>query len=169
MNQTEFKLMLQTCSLHTLLLLTSKMLARQGFGDVQFMDRRDTKQKSRYGGHELMCESTLGTFPIKVIVKVIGDSIRLRMLDELAGAVMRTGSDLGIIVSPYPLSTTVARHNAQYHAARLMIIDGEGLASRLTALGIGTRPTGGVDYQFFSHLSDVGDSARSFLQLEGIR
>lgn len=169
MNQSELKLMLQTSSLHTLLLLTSKMLARQGFGDVQFMDRRDTKQKSRYGGHELMCESSLGTFPIKVIVKVIGDSIRLRMLDELAGAVMRTGSDLGIIVSPFPLSKAVARHNAQYHAARLMIIDGDGLASRLSTLGIGVRPSGGVDYQFFSRLYEMGDRARLFLQMEGAR
>ncbi len=169
MNHSELKFMLQSSSLHTLLLLTSKMLARQGFGDVQFMDRRDAKQKSRYGGHELLCESTLGSFQIKVIVKVIGDSIRLRMLDELAGVVMRTGSDLGIIVSPYPLSRTVAKYNAHYHAARLMIIDGDGLASRLSTLGIGTRPSGGVDYQFFSHLSEVGDRARSFLQMEGVR
>jgi hypothetical protein len=169
MNQKEFTSVLQTCSLHSLLLVTSKMLARSGYGDVQILDRRETKQKSRFGGHELLCESTLGTVPIKVIVKVISDSIRLRMLDELAGAVLRTNSDLGIIVSPYPLSNRVARHKESYNAARITVIYGDGLATRLTTFGIGVRPHGGVDYQFFAHLEDIGSRARTFIQMEGAR
>lgn len=169
MNERELQTILQNCSLHSLLLVTSKMLARSGYGDVQILDRREVRQKSRFGGHELLCESTLGTVPVKVIVKVIGDSIRLRMLDELAGAVLRTNSDLGIIVSPYPLSTAVARHKESYNAARIAVIDGDGLATRLNTLGIGVRPRGGVDYQFFAHLEDMGSRARAFIQLEGAR
>ncbi len=169
MKNHELSATLKACSLHSLLLVTTKMLARSGYGDVQILDRRHVKQKSRFGGHELLCESTLGTVPVKVIVKVINDSIRLRMLDELAGAVLRTRADIGIIVSPYPLSRMVAKHKDAYTAARIVVIDGDGLAARLSNLGIGVRPKGDVDYQFFAHLEELGARARSFVQMEGAR
>ena len=158
--------MLQKSSLHTLLLLTAKVLSRTGFGEVQILDRRETRQKSRFGGHELMCESSFGSLPLKVIVKVINDGVRVRMLDELAGAVMRTKADLGIIVSPRHVTATAKRLQPHYLSARVNIIDGDDLAERLTKLSIGVRPKGDVDYQFFGALGEVSARVSSFMKAE---
>lgn len=159
--------MLQRSSLHTLLLLTSKVLSRSGFGEVQILDRRETRQKSRFGGHELMCESSFGSLPLKVIVKVINDGVRVRMLDELAGAVMRTKADLGIIVSPRHVTATAKALQPHYQSARVNIIDGTELADRLHRLGIAVRPSGEPDYSFFGALEEVGERVAAFMRLEG--
>lgn len=158
--------MLQRSSLHTLLLLTSKVLSRSGFGEVQILDRRETRQKSRFGGHELMCESSFGSLPLKVIVKVINDGVRVRMLDELAGAVMRTRADLGIIVSPRHVTATARKLQPHYLSARVNIIDGNDLAERLMKLGIGVRLKGDVDYQFFGALEEVSERVNAFMKAE---
>lgn len=160
--------MLQRSSLHTLLLLTSKVLSRSGFGEVQILDRRETRQKSRFGGHELMCESSFGSLPLKVIVKVINDGVRVRMLDELAGAVIRTKADLGIIVSPRHVTATARKLQPHYLSARVNIIDGNDLAERLMKLGIGVRPKGDVDYQFFGALEEVSERVNAFMKA-GVR
>ncbi|ARU41214.1 hypothetical protein CCB80_08730 [Armatimonadetes bacterium Uphvl-Ar1] len=163
-NQTMLHV-LQGSSLHSLLLLTSKVLSRSGFGEVQVLDRRETRQKSRFGGHELMCESTFGSLPVKVIVKVINDSVRLRMLDELVGAVQRTKADLGIIVSPRHVTASARKLQDHYKASRVNIIDGTELADRLTRLGIGVRPKGDVDFQFFGALEEVGHRVTAFMKM----
>ena len=119
MNDQALEEMLKRCSLHSLLMLTSKVLSRSGFGDVQLLDRRQSRQKSRFGGHELLCESSVGMFPTRVIVKVIQDSVRLRMLDELAGSVRRTNADMGLIVSPHHLTANASKHLASYAPMRI--------------------------------------------------
>lgn len=158
--------MLQNSSLHTLLLLTAKVLSRTGFGEVQILDRRETRQKSRFGGHELMCESSFGSLPLKVIVKVINDGIRVRMLDELAGAVIRTKADLGIIVSPRHVTATARKLQPHYQAARVKIIDGAELVDQLQRLGIAVRPCGEPDYSFFGAMEEVGRRVNAFMRLE---
>lgn len=166
MKNLEMVAVLQSCSLHSLLMLTSKMLSRSGFGDVQILGRREMRQKSRFGGHELLCEGVVGTEPYRVIVKVINDAVRLRMLDELAGAVIRTKADLGIIVSPHHLTTSADKHQGDYYGARLCVIDGLDMATRLSKLGIGVRPKGSVDYQYFEQLDEVGERALAFMRQE---
>ena len=155
--------MLKDCSLHTLLMLTSKALTRSGFGDVQLLDRRQSKQRSRYGGHELVCRGNLGTLPMKVIVKVINDSVRVRMLDELAGVVIRTRADAGIIVTPHHVTTNALRQQGTYSRARIEIIDGHALAGLLSKFGIGQRGRGEVDYAFFGALHEMSDRVLSFI------
>lgn len=63
--------MLQRCSLHVLLMVVEQALARSGFGDVEILDRRRNKQKSRFGGHELSCRTRIGSLPATVLVKVV--------------------------------------------------------------------------------------------------
>lgn len=155
---------LQQSSLHTLLMVTSKMLSQSGFGDVQILDRRETRQKSRFGGHELLCQTTMGSLPIRVIVKVINDAVRLRMMDELAGAVMRTKADMGLIVSPHHVTASAKRHQAAHKTARVTVIDGSELANRLIRLGIGVRSFGEVDYQYFGHLEEYGERVLEFIK-----
>lgn len=158
--------MLKNCSLHSLMMLTSKALSLSGFGDVQILDRRQSRQRSRYGGHELVCRGSLGTLPMKVIVKVINDSVRLRMLDELAGAVIRNRADLGIIVTPHHVTTNAARQQGAYRLARVETVDGHGLASILRKFAIGIRPRGEVDYAFFGELEDASRRILSIIARE---
>src|SRR5579871_2191023 len=104
MKESELEYTLKNCSLHVLLMLTSRVLTRSGLGDAQILDRRHTKQKSRFGGHEILCETVVGDATYRTIVKVVNDTGRLRMLDELAGSVIRMKADRGILVTPRRLS-----------------------------------------------------------------
>lgn len=157
MNETQIKHALQNCSLHSLLMVTSKVLSRAGYGDVQILDRRESRQKSRYGGHELLCELNVGTVPAKVVVKVVRDSVRQRMLDELAGTVIRRNADMGLLVATKHVSPLARRNKDRYNPLRLQIIDGDSLAGLLALYRVGVRPHGEVDYAYFGGLE-----ARSF-------
>lgn len=163
MNESQVKRALQNCSLHSLLLLTSKVLSRAGYGDVQFLDRRQSRQKSRYGGHELLCETDLRTVPAKVVVKVVRDSVRQRMLDELAGTVIRRNADMGLLVATGTVSSLARRNAGRYSPLRLQVIDGDALAGLLAQYGIGVRPHGEVDYAFFGGLEEQSYRILTFL------
>jgi hypothetical protein len=163
MNATPLEARLQQCSLHSLLLVTTKVLTRSGFGDVMILDRRHPRQKSRFGGHELVCECSVGSVQVQVIVKVINDVIRLRMLDELAGAIDRTQSEFGLIISPHHLSANAARWQAKYRRSRLKVITGPTLAEMLTTHGIGVRSKGELDYAFFEELEEQSDRVLAFI------
>lgn len=157
---------LKGCSLHSLLMITSKALTRSGFGDVQILDRRHTKQKSRFGGHELLCQTAVGCLPMRIIVKVINDAGRVRMLDELAGSVIRTKADLGLLMTPHHLSANANRVQGSYFGVRIETITGSALAAFVRSHGIGVRPSGELDYAFFSELEEVSGRLLSFLEKE---
>lgn len=147
----ELQQALQQCSLHALLMITSGALSRTGFGDVQILDRRMPRQKSRFGGHELVCYAAVGTLPLRLIIKVVCDPIRLRHLDELAGTIDRTGADLGIIASPHALSGGALENRESYSKSRLEILDGPVLTDLLMRCGMGI-DDGEVDYAYFEGL-----------------
>jgi hypothetical protein len=148
-------------------MLTSKALTRAGFGDVEIMDRRTSKEKSRFGGYELSCRLMLGSLPAKVIVKVLSrDTIRQRQLDELAGSVMRSGADAGLIVSPYPLPQALLGAVRSYRPLKIHVIDGPLLAELLTRSSIGIGPKGRPDFAFFSELEDTSLKIQSFMRRE---
>lgn len=163
MTHTPMIEMLKHCSLHSLLMLTSKVLARAGFGDVQIMDRRHEKQRSRYGGHELVCNVNLGVVPMKIVVKVINDAVRVRMLDEMVGTVSRVRADLGIIVTPHHVTGSALVQRTAYRTARVEVIDGPQLERMLRKYGIGQRGDKGVDYAFFGALEDVSMRLLGFI------
>ena len=162
MNDAPLIASLQGCSLHALVILTTKLFSRLGLGDVEIMDRRLPGQKTRHGGYELLCRANLGEFPVKVVVKVIRDDIRLRMLDELSGVVYRTRADFGIIVSPFFLSTRSGRTLGALRSKRLEVIDGKRLAAMLTKAGLGVRTTE-PDYAFFGGLEEASEKVAAFL------
>ncbi len=164
MSPNLLELRLRECSLHELLILTSKALTRSGFGDVQILDRRHSRQKSRHGGHELLCQTSLGTVSVSVVVKVIRDSIRVRMLDELAGTVQRMKADMGLIISPFEASPKAKSKLPSYSASRIEVMDGAGLSQLLSRYHIGTCNDGEmVDWQFFESLGDASEKVLHFL------
>ncbi len=101
--------------------------------------------------------------PLKVIVKVIKDSVRTRMLDELAGAIDRTKADFGILVSTEPLGIKVSGVPDLYTKSKIKLIDGILFAEMLTKFRIGVRPNGDVDYVFFAELEDQLDRVLVFI------
>lgn len=159
---------LQASSLHVLLILTSKLLTREGFGDVQILGRRQTKQKSRFGGHEIMCETTIGSEPAKVVVKVVNDAGRLRHLDELSGVADRTSAAMSLLVTPHNLTKSAMRNQPLYRRSRVEIFDGAKLASLMFKHKVGTRGTGDVDYEYFGALEDASDALLGFMATEGL-
>jgi len=164
MPENELQATLQHCSLHSVLMLTSKVLTRSGYGDVQILDRRQGHQKTRFGGYELLCETTVGTVPMRIAVKVILDDIRVRMVDELAGAVLRTNANHGLIVSPFRVTRTARKHLESYCNVRIDVIDGGVFAALLSKYQIGVRSRGGVDYTFFAELEDVSERLLAFIR-----
>jgi len=147
--------------------MVSKVLARSGYGEVKLMDRRTVRQKSRDGGHELLCELVTGAEVHRVVVKLVRDSIRIRNLDEIVGTINRTGADSGLVVSPYHITREARRLKASYTGVSIGIVDGNELANWLRLHGIGILPEGEVDYAFFGHMEDLAEGVREFLK--GVR
>jgi restriction endonuclease Mrr len=163
MIDSPLRIALQQCSLHALLMIVSKTLTRAGLGDVQIMDRRKSTQRTRFGGHELLCETYLNNRPIKIVVKVISDAVRMRMLDELAGVTLRTKADSALVVTPFHVTRTAAKVLGEHHPVRIETIDGLELEKLLLKFGIGVRGKGEVDYAFFGGLEQVSARLLDFL------
>lgn len=163
MKHVQLKSALKSASLHALLLIVSKALSRSGYGDVQFLDRRSERQKSRFGGHELICEMRLGPRVIRVVVKVVRDSVRIRHLDELAGTIIRMGADSGLIVSPHHLTGRARQLLESYGPVRVGVIDGDSLAAWLGDLHLAVDGKGQVDFAYFGHLEEMASRAQAFL------
>jgi len=160
--------MLQNTSLHALLMIVSKGLTRAGFGDVAILDRRQPRQKSRYGGHEIECLTSVGNLPGKVVVKVIRDGVRQRMVDELVGTVMRRGADLGLIISPFHITRKAKENLPAYKGARIEVLDGKILSDLLIKHQIGTRGEQDIDYAFFGGIEEVAEKVQAFLKTKPV-
>ena len=144
--------MLQRCSLHVLLMVTATTLSRSGFGDVEIQGRRKSRQKSRNGGHELLCRTTIGGQPVRVLVKVIQDKIRTRMVHEMAGCLIDFNGDIGLVISPFNSSALGAKKQVINPKLGVRVIEGSELVKLMRCSGIGVRPKGDVDYAFFGEL-----------------
>ena len=158
----ELKRSLQSASLHPLLLMVSKVLSRSGYGDVQIMGRRLPRQKSKDGGHEILCELTQGPRSFRTVVKVVRDSVRIRNLDELAGTMIRTHADSGIVISPRHV-TGKARDLLHAYDMEVSVVDGETLSAWLVQLGIGIKANGQVDRDYFNGLEAISPEIITFM------
>lgn len=145
---------LRKCSFPAYLHIVHKTLIRAGFGDVQLLDRFETYQKSRYGGHEIECFVPCGSRSIKVVVKVIKDRIRIRMLDELVGVLNRCGGEMALIVSPFIMGDEVAIQSTRYNTVSLDVIDEVDLVRLMSKHTVGVRRNGELDYAYFEALEE---------------
>lgn len=160
----QFKAALSAASLHPLLLIVARVLQRSGYGDVQFLDRRHPRQKSRFGGHELVCELLQGMRSHRVVVKVVRDDVRIRNLDELAGTIIRMNADSGLVVSPGRVTRKATRLIESYGPIHLGVIDGDNLAEWLRIHDIGVLPSGEVDYGYFGALEEMSSRLLPFIE-----
>lgn len=149
-------------------MIASHVLTKTGFGYVEILDRRTTKQKSRYGGHELAGHVSLANLPMTTLFKVLEDPIRLRNLDEMAGVVDRMKADLGIVVSPHTLSGSALRHRDAHRKSRIEVFDGPVFADLCIRAGVGVA-AGKVDYEFFESLKQISPRILRFIKEEQCR
>ncbi len=167
MLEDEIQQLMQEVNFHVLLLCVSNVLSREGFSDVQLLGRRTTKQKSYLGGCDLVAHQRLGVFETKTLIKVIQDDIRLRMLDEITGAMPRTKANFGAIVTPFGLTKQVAELNQKYPGNPIRIIDGKELASHMITHRIGVRERMGKlvpDFTYFQQLHEGSRRMLAFLK-----
>lgn len=164
----ELALALGNVSFHALQILISNVMSRAGWHETQILDRRETGRKSRFGGHEISCRSFIGPVAVKMVVKVLRDSGRTRMLDEMAGTVLRNGADLGLLVVPSKLSARIERAQGAYRPARIEVLDHEALASLMRCSGVGVRADGSPDYAFLTALEEQSSRLLAFIDEEGL-
>lgn len=158
---------LRGSSLYVLLMLIQKAFSRAGFGDVEIMDRRLPRQRTRYGGYELMCTFGEVDRPRRMLVKVIhGADVRVRSISEMAGEVDRHSADLGFIITTHRVCRSARQALAHYTKSRIETMEGEELADLITRQQIGTRPNGGVNYAYFSQLEEIAHRLRAIAEKE---
>ncbi len=157
---------LQGATLHPLIMVVTQALARAGYGDIRILDRRQAKQKSRYGGYDIECHTHVGRMPAKVIVKVVADdSIHKRMIDELCGVTLSSQATAGFIFATKHIATSAkAELQALSPIVRLVAFDGEQFAAFLAAQDIGLRPDGSVDQEFFRDLKQIAANIKHLTQ-----
>jgi hypothetical protein len=155
-------------SFHALQILISTVMSRSGWNETIILDRRETGRKSRHGGHEISCRTFLGPVAVKMVVKVHRDTGRTRMLDEMAGTVLRNGADVGLLVTPTKLSPGIAAKQAGYKGVRMESIDHEALASLMRCSGVGVRHDGTPDYEFLVALEEQSARLLVFMKQEGL-
>ncbi|MBS1706730.1 MAG: hypothetical protein JST40_12735 [Armatimonadetes bacterium] len=157
---------LQHSSLHALLMMLSKALSREGYGDIQILDRRQNKEKSRESGHELLCLSRFGGLTMRVVVKVVRQPLRRRMFDEFAGVILRTKASFGLLVSTHQANEKVMKWQEAYACLRLIPIDGNRLVQLLQKHQIGVRKSGTPDFAFLDALEGLAHRIQDFLTEE---
>ncbi len=80
------------------------------------------------------------------------------MLDELSGAIDRTASDFGILVTLHDLNETGRKLQATYRRNHLEILDGALLADMLFQYRIAVRPNGDPDFHHLQYLEEEAET-----------
>lgn len=156
--------MLKETNLHAFQIILQSILQREGYGEVTLMDRRRPKQKSRYGGFELVCKSSIGPEPFVCIVKVVlQHSVRVRQVMEAAGNVDRMSVDMAIVATPYTTCETTAEILPLMTKSRIDIWDGPRIVDLMMKHRVGTRE-GEVDFAYFGWLNYVSDKSIEVLE-----
>jgi restriction endonuclease Mrr len=157
---------IRASSFHVQMLLVRQILDRLGYKHIQFMGRRERKEKTYLGGHEFTVDDRLGLFNVQTIVKFVGQEVRVRMLDELAGVVRRTGSDYGILISTHGLTNSAEYHLTSHEPIRIRVVTGLEFVRLLIQHKIGVREVQGleVDEPFFRHLDRMSRQVNRFIE-----
>lgn len=134
------------------LTLTRKVLSRSGYGEIVELGRIQSWQKSKIGGCELLGMTTIGESPVKVIIKLIKDSVRTRMLDELSGVCNREQAGNGILVSTQALGPKLRCIPEKYINQSIRVFDINDLRRLFAKHHLLLTPEGAVDPAYLERL-----------------
>jgi len=138
---------LQSCLLEALMALSfqayeevvKELLIRLGYSDVRLLGRTSWKQYTRHGGMDMEAYAKVGISKTQVMLqlKQYRRPVSRRFVDELGGAILRSGAREGIIITTSDFSH-VARTAAKSHGlAPIRLIDGAELTCLLITHCIG--------------------------------
>ncbi|MBS1703673.1 MAG: restriction endonuclease [Armatimonadetes bacterium] len=143
-------------------ILVQTLLAREGFGEVEIMNRWNPKQKTKKGGFELVCFRGTGPLRETTLVKVIQDDIRVRMLAELVGNVDRINADFGIVVTTKRACHSARRELPKFTTCQVRIVEPPDIENLMRKHLVGFREHGEPNHAYFSFLMEQAEA------LEGI-
>lgn len=115
------------------------LMARMGYREVHPLGPLHKKGRNTYGAHDIRAMHVQGLTRSSVIaqVKQYRDPVPRSFVDELRGAMLRTGAQQGLLVttSDFSRSAIEAALSGQ-HAAPVRLVAGEELARLMLAYGV---------------------------------
>lgn len=140
--------------LEALELIVQQLLSASGFDDIRHQGRSTSGQKTRHGGFEFECRTTIGAVPARVVVKVLREDIRLRGADEMLGVRQRRGAHLGLIITTKSATQKLESLKARFQAGGVEWWDGNDIANAMVKYQIGARSNGEPDYAYLMGLEE---------------
>ena len=154
MELSPLTIQVQGLSLGALELLIQTLLAREGFGETELLNRWKSTQKSKKGGFELMCTRGFGPIQETFLVKVIQDDIRVRQIVEMAGNVDRMNATHGIVVTTTRACRTTLQELPKITKSPVFIMEPNDLTTLMIQHKVGVRAWGEPNFAFFSFLEE---------------
>lgn len=118
-----------------------ELFEAMGYTRVQVVAGRSRHGRTRAGGMDMRLQSQTGVTGAHIIVQVkqYVRPVSRRFVDELRGAMARTGARHGLLVTSSAFARAAARAAAQDHTAPVKLIGGDELADLMLQHGRGVR------------------------------
>jgi inner membrane protein len=148
-------------SYHGLEQCVRRLLQDLGYHSVAVLTRTHRRQRTSHGGFDLIAKSEAGLTKDSLIVQIkqYERPVSRRFVDELRGAMLRTGVGHGLLITlgSFPLPAHKAAESSPIAPIRL--VDGAELAMLFIFKGIGVREARSgritVDRRFFASVRDT--------------
>ncbi len=165
--RSEMQQILSTCELFPLEVVLTRLLPKLGFHEVNVMGRRSEGQRSTEGGFEIEALLYRENQPIRTIVKIVRDDVRIRNVDEVVGAMTRVDAPFAIIFGTGKLCRNVEHLSRTKVGRKLTILSGDDFARLLIEHEIGTMGrliAKGVDRKYFEFLHKECNAVVQFMK-----
>ncbi|GDX40758.1 hypothetical protein LBMAG21_10500 [Armatimonadota bacterium] len=119
-----------------------QLLVSLGYADVKLMGCRVGSRKTTHGGLDVQAYTEVGVTRLSVVaqVKQYTERVPRRFVDELRGAMLRSGAGQGILITTSTFSQAAKRAVAVDRTAPIRLIEGEELVALLIQNRIGAMP-----------------------------
>ncbi|MCX6378887.1 MAG: restriction endonuclease [Armatimonadetes bacterium] len=115
------------------------LLVSMGYTDVQLMGCRVRSRKTTHGGLDVQAYTEVGVTRLSIVaqVKQYAERVPRRFVDELRGAMLRTGARQGILITTSTFSRAARKAVAADRTAPIRLIEGDELTQLLIQNRIG--------------------------------
>src|SRR5579859_4807508 len=135
---------LLSLSFHAFEQCVRQVLLAAGYGEVRLLGRTERRQYTRHGGLDMVAVARAGVTSTRIAlqVKQYERPVSRRFVDELRGAMLRTGATHGVIAttSTFPDAARRAAYGDPNLPVRL--VDGEELLDLMLRHAVGVRAQG---------------------------
>jgi membrane-bound metal-dependent hydrolase YbcI (DUF457 family) len=149
---------LHSLSFHAFAELVCDLLRRMGYTDVALLGRTTLRQRTRYGGRDIMASARTGVTGARVTIqlKLYERPVSRRFVDEMAGVMLRIGSTQGILITTSTFAKPAVQAAGRNRLTAVRLVDGPALVSLLARHQLGIKQTARgrlfLDTRFFRQL-----------------